>query len=137
MSKTQAIDILAFDAVAESENPIDVKMKGPDGNDTGIIFCVIGKNADAVTQWQTKQFNAMQREAYFAQKKRGKDPEPKTIEELAEMNIQGALVRVVGWKNVSQEFSKDILKKVLERNPHFVEQVIDASDDLGNFTKNA
>ena len=57
------------------------------------------------------------------------------MEEIKRQNIDGALVRVVGWKEVNQEFSKDILRTVLEKNPPMIDQIVDASDDLGNFTK--
>jgi hypothetical protein len=31
---------------------------------------------------------------------------------------EGAIVRVIGWKSVKQEFSHDLLKQVLKNNPH-------------------
>ncbi|HEX5539897.1 MAG TPA: hypothetical protein VFX01_08940 [Methylophilaceae bacterium] len=133
MSNKQ-VDILGFDAVAECEQAIPVPMKGIDGEATGAVFLVIGKHADAVTGWQRKLFNSMQREAEMA-KKRGREPEPKSLDELKETNIEGAMTRVIGWQNIKQEFSKELLKTVLTRNPHFVEQIVEASDDLGNFTK--
>jgi hypothetical protein len=87
-----------------------------------------------VTNWQRREFNKLQREASMAQR-RGKEPPQMTIEELRDYNMQNAVLRVRGWKNVTQEFSPELLKKVIERNPHFLDQIIEASDDVGNFTK--
>jgi hypothetical protein len=134
MSKTKAVDILSFDAVAESEIGFDLILKDTNGNETGVILVIIGKNADAVTNWQRREFNKLQREASMAQR-RGKEPPQMTIEELRDYNMQNAVLRVRGWKNVTQEFSPELLKKVIERNPHFLDQIIEASDDVGNFTK--
>lgn len=133
MNKT--LDITKFDAVAESEGGFDLKIKDTDGiTDTGIVLTIIGKHADAVMAWSKKHLNAYIRDNEMA-KRRGKEPEIKSIEELREQNLEGTCVRVTGWKNVKQEFSQELLKSALLRNPNWVEQIIEASDDAGNFTK--
>jgi hypothetical protein len=130
------IDILSFDVVKDSEQGFDLALKNADGSDSGVVLVVLGKHSDKVTTWTKKKFNEYQREAEMA-KKRGRDVEPKSLEDLEEFNITGALVRVTGWKNVAQDFSEDLLKTALKRNPHWMEQIIEASDDAANFTKSA
>lgn len=128
------IDILSFDAVKDSEQGFDLALKNADGSDSGVVLIILGKHSDKVSAWTKKRFNEYQREAEMA-KRRGKEVEPKSLEDLEEFNISGAVVRVTGWKNVSQEFSEDLLKSALKRNPHWIEQIIEASDDAANFTK--
>jgi hypothetical protein len=130
-----AVDILSFDAVSEAEHGFDFELKGPDGmTGSGVTLTVIGKHADVVQAWNRKYLNGLIREQEMA-KKRGKDVEPKSIEELRAQNIEGACLRVIGWKNVTQEFSTELLKAALLRNPHWLDQIVEASDDAGNFTK--
>lgn len=132
--KSKAVDITSFDAVSESEAGFNLPMKGTDGADIGFKLVIIGRHSNAVQTFSKKIFQRMQREESMA-KKRGKDPEPMDIEELKQQSIDGALVRVVGWVDVDQEFSKDLLKAALLRNPHWVDQIIEASNNDANFSK--
>lgn len=128
------IDILSFDIVKDSEQGFDLDVKNADGSNSGVVLVVLGKHSDKVSAWTKKRFNEIQRENEMA-KRRGKEVEPKSLDDLEEFNLDGALVRVTGWKNVSQDFTEDLLKTVLKRNPHWIEQIIEASDDAANFTK--
>lgn len=128
------IDITAFDAIKESEQGYDLEMKATDGSNTGVIFTVIGRYSEPVQKWSKKIFSEYQREQDIA-KRKGKDLPPKSIDELRAQNIEGAVIRVTGWKNVEQKFTPELLKKVLEQNPHWVDAIIEESDNAANFTK--
>jgi hypothetical protein len=132
MNKT--VDILSFNAVKESEQGYDLAMKTTDGQDTGISFTIIGRYSDPVQKWTKRIFAEYQREAEMA-KRKNKEPASKSIDELREQNIEGAMVRVIGFKNVKQEFSKEVLKEALVNNPHWVDAIIEESDNSANFTK--
>jgi hypothetical protein len=131
---TKLIDITAFNAVKESEVATPIAMKTTDGQDTGISFLVIGRYSEPVQKWSKRIFAEYQREADIA-KRKGKEPASKSIDELREQNIDGAMVRVIGWQGVKQEFSKEILKQALEANPHWVDAIVEESDNAANFTK--
>jgi len=130
----KTVSILDFDAVKDSSNAIDVDMKSVDGESLGIIFKVIGKNADEVQQLQRKMMRKRQAEEFIAQRK-GKPLDPVPIEELEEQGLDLTAVRVVGWEGVNEPFTKELLMQVLKRNPHWVEQVLEASSADANFTK--
>lgn len=130
----KSIDITSFNAVKESEHGYDLAMKTTDGQDTGVVFVIIGRYSDPVQKWTKRIFAEYQREAEIA-KRKGKEPPAKSIDELREQNLEGAMVRVTGWKNVKQDFSKDVLKQALENNPHWVDAIIEESDNAANFTK--
>jgi hypothetical protein len=130
----KTVSILDFDAVKDSSNAIDVDMKSVDGESLGIIFKVIGKNADEVQQLQRKMMRKRQSEEFIAQRK-GKPLDPVPIEELEEQGLDLTAVRVVGWEGVNEPFTKELLMQVLKRNPHWVEQVLEASSADANFTK--
>lgn len=129
------VDIDAFNAVAESEQGFDLSIKSADGvTDTGVILTVIGKHADAVAAFHRTLLNKLLRDEALA-KRKGNNAELPDLDKLKEQSRQDCLVRVIGWKNVKQEFSKDALHRALTRNPHWIDQITEASDDLGNFTK--
>ncbi len=129
------IDIESFDAVNDSQQGHEFELKQVDGyTGTGVHITVLGKHADAIVKWNSKLLHTMNREAQMAQRK-GKAPEPKSLEELHEQNIDGAIVRAVGWRNVKQPFTADALRKALRRNPHWIDQIVRESEDVANFTK--
>lgn len=135
MNQSQTIDITAFDAVAESEAGYEFELKGKDGiTGTGVILQIIGKHADVVNKWLTKIVNAQIREQQMAQRK-GKTVDAKSFDDIKDQNLEGAALRVTGWRNVAQPFTKELLIATLKRNPHFVDQIVEESDNLGNFTK--
>jgi len=131
---TKKVSILSFDAVKDSSNAIDVDMKSPDGESLGVTFKVIGKNADEVQALQRKMMRKRQSEEFMAQRK-GKPLEPTPIEELEEQGLELAAVRVIGWEGVNEPFDKNLLKQVLKRNPHWVEQIVEESNADANFTR--
>lgn len=132
---TQDLDILDFDAVKLSEHDHEFELKHLDGETgTGIFLKVIGKHADVVTKFTTKVVNQQQREAMLAHKS-GKPMPPKPLEELRAQNIEAAALRVTGWRNVKQAFSQDLMRQALARNPHWVDQIVEESDKVGNFFK--
>jgi hypothetical protein len=128
-----SIDILKFNAIKDANNAFKKDMPTPDGRPTGVIFKIIGKNADSVIQLTKKYLRKMQADEVMA-KRRGKPLDPTPIEDLEEQGLDLACVRVVGWEGVKQEFSIDLLKQVLKQNPHWVNIIIDESNDDGNFT---
>lgn len=129
------IDITAFDAVQDSDNGYEFELKNPDGvTGTGIFLKIVGSNSDAVVGWFSKVINANNIESQMAARK-GKTVPPKSVEENKAQNLDLTVTRVVGWRNVAQPFSKTLLTTVLQKNPHWVQQITDESDNLGNFTK--
>jgi len=128
-------DITAFDAVAVNEAACEIELKHLDGTTgTGVFVSVIGRHSDAVTKWRNKIINQRARDEHMAER-RGKAAPPKTMEELFEQNLDGAVLIVTGWRNVKQPFDREVLRQALKRNPHWMDQIYDASNDLGNFLK--
>lgn len=127
-------DINDFDATSIAESGFDLDVKEPDGEtSTGVILVIRGKHSDTVNNWINKTVNDEVREQQLA-RKRGKIVEPKTMEEIEAQNLEGALVRVAGWKNVTQPFDPALLRAAFKRNRHWVDQVVEASNNLGNFS---
>jgi hypothetical protein len=134
-AKKAPVNILAIDAVSDCADGHEFELVGLDGTTgTGVILIVQGKHSDEVSTWINGNVNKATMEAALA-RKTGKEPKVKTMEEMRAANIEGASIRAIGWKNVTQEFSRETLQKALARNPHWIEQIVRESDDLGNFMK--
>lgn len=127
-------DINSISSVDRCAQAAEMDVLDIDGAELGIQFLVLGSQADAVSKHANKAFNQQMQEEMLA-RKTGKQAKQKTLEEIQESNIESALVRVVGWKNVKQDFSPAILKSAIKKNPHWVNQIIEFSNDLRNFTK--
>jgi hypothetical protein len=134
-TKDQVIDINSFDSVKQAESGYELMLKNTDGTDSGVILEVIGAHSNEVMAFTKSKLNKYIRDEAMA-KKRGKEVEM-DADKILDQAREDAMVRVRGWKNVKQEFSKDLLKAVLMRNPHWLSQITEASDDAANFTKSS
>lgn len=131
---TNAIDILTFDAVTASEKGSMMEPKNPDGTGCGFKLMILGKHADVVQNYISSTVNKNVRDAQFAAR-RGKTPDVPTVEEVRAATLEDALVRVSGWEGVQQEFDKETMRRALRRNPHWLDQILEHSNDLANFSK--
>lgn len=128
----ELIDITAFDLVGACETGHSFELRNPDGSVTGISVTVLGGFAPEVVAWSTAVAEKFMNEQRMAQRK-GKSAKAKTTDELKAQNIDGAVVRVSGWVGVRQPFTQELLRAALNRNPHWVAQIVDESENLGNF----
>lgn len=131
-AQDQLVDITEFDVVGACETGHEFELRNPDGSGTGIKLQVLGAFAPEVVKWNAAIAEKMINEQRIAQRK-GKMPKAKTMDELKAQNIESAVVRVVGWSGVRQPYTAELLRAALGRNPHWIPQVIEAADDLGNF----
>jgi hypothetical protein len=136
MDKTDnLVDINAFDIVSRSAEGHEFELKDADGvTGTGVHLTVIGRYSDDVAKWNNAIMTKMSREAQMAAR-RGKAPDPKSLEDLRAQNIEGAAIRVIGWRGVKQPFDRELLKAALRRNPHWIDQIVEESDQIANFSK--
>lgn len=127
-------DITSISSVDRCAQAAPMDVLDIDGKEIGIQFLVIGAQADAVQKYTNKIINAQIMQSAL-EAKSNKPSKPKQFEETIESNNEAALVRVVGWVGVKQKFERDVFMSALKKNPHWVGQIIDFSNDLRNFTK--
>ena len=128
----QLVDITAFDIVGDCQAGHSFELRSPDGTGTGIHLRVLGSFAPDVVAHSSAVTERLINEQRTAQRK-GKPTKAPTMDELKAQNIEGAVVRVTGWSGVRQAFTKDLLRAALQRNPHWISQITDESENLGNF----
>jgi hypothetical protein len=68
---------------------------------------------------------------------RKKGADVRTIEEDAAQTLEKAVMSVTGWRGPKEEFSPVLLKRLLDRNPSFVQQILETSADATLFTKSS
>ena len=133
MSKTELLSIDDLDLTAASDAPFDLEVLSIKGVKTGITIQVLGTESQKVQEWTNRQANRIRTQA--TQKSvTGKD-NVRTAEEDDEYIIESAAVRIVGWSGLKDEFTKDNATKLMARNVHVRMQVLTASNDLGNYSK--
>ena len=133
MSKETLLSIDDLDLTAASDTPFDLEILNIKGVKTGIIIQVLGSESEKVQEWTNRQANRIRTQA--TQKSvTGKD-KVRTAEEDDEYIIESSAVRVVGWKGLKDEYTKDNATRLMSRNVHVRMQVLTASNDLGNYSK--
>lgn len=131
---TKQVDIGDFDAVTLNNKGFTFELMGLDGvTGTGVHVTVQGKHADEVFKWQSATVAKATQEVLMANRS-GKQPKVKSMEDLRDQNVEGAAIRVTGWSGPKQTFDRALLKSALMRNPHWIDQIIEESDNMGNFT---
>lgn len=128
------VDITSFNAIAQCEAGHEFELQNLDGSNTGLFLTVQGRHSGEVSTWINALIRKQTHEATMAAR-RGKTPEPKSLEELQKQNIEGTVIRVIGWRGAKQEFDRDLLKVALKNNPHWINQIVNESDADGNFSK--
>ena len=134
MSKeNKGLSLADLDLVSASENAYEFEYLRPDGSDTGVFVTVLGAQAPKVQDWVRKTLNRRKSQDQLAAK-RGKEIE-RTIEDDEQFGIDAAAIRVVGWRGITEPYSHENALILMERNNELREQVFEASNNLGNFTK--
>lgn len=123
-----------YNARKKSEGGFEVELLDEKGQKTGTFATVIGAFAPAVQKWVNKELNDRRR-AEALQAKRGKVLDVRPIEEDIEFGIGAMACRVIAWRPFIEPCTFENVCEWLESNPHYVDQLKDASEELGNFTK--
>ena len=126
------ISLADLDLVTASENTYEFEYL-PDGRSTGVLISVIGGQAPKVQEFVRKYFN-LKRTAEALAAKRGKDI-ARTIEDDEDFAVDYAAIRITGWKGIAEPFSLENAKVLCRNNRLIREQVVEASDNLANFTR--
>ncbi len=104
------------------------------GERLGGFITVRGDESKTVQNYNRKRFVEMQK-----REKRNKNKEVDyTLEEIEDIAVESAIVRVISWKNIKKDgadlpFTKENAEMVFREYPWIRKQVMEASEDLLNF----
>lgn len=111
----------------------------PDGTKTDATVTVRGANSPVVKNHSRKVYQEFKLKEQQA-KRRGREPEELTLEEAEELAAESAAVRIIDWSNFVEDekpvkYSKDEAVRLMKEYPFLRDQVVEASDNIFNFSK--
>lgn len=123
-----------FSKSAEAGYSFDLKL--PTGASSGAKLTIIGDLSPAVKAFQRRKFQEYQQRQAIA-KRKGRDDEI-DLDEAEDVNIESALVRLIGWKGVTENgvevpFSKEKAAEVLRQHPWIRDAILVEAADVSNF----
>ena len=133
MTKSKTVSLEDLNLSKQCEDAFEFEYIDPAGNKTGIYISVIGSNAEKVRQFSIAEANKVRKEA--ALKGKRKDNEFTPIEDDIEYFIRDAANRIVAWRGIDQECTAETAEYLCRVNSEIRRQVVEASNELSNFTK--
>jgi len=141
---TESFDLGSIDTIAACNKGTEFELRHPATNEPiGIFWSLMGRDSDVFRSYTKEQTNAAIRREAMA-KKRGKDPDIKTIEDYEQDTITLLTICSVGWRSASSTntikyqgeelvFNVPNVKRVLTERPWIRNQLNEFIADLENF----
>jgi hypothetical protein len=125
-----------YTEIAEAGYEFELKLPGT-GEGTGAFITVRGDQSKTVKAFGRKKYSEFKLREQQA-KRRGKDVEDMTLEEAEELSIESAVVRIITWKNISENgkdvpFTKENAERILKEYPFIKDQILEEAGSLLNF----
>ena len=125
-----------YTEIAEAGYEFELKLPGT-GEGTGVFITVRGDQSKTVKAFGRKKYSEFKLREQQA-KRRGKDVDDMTLEEAEELSIESAIVRVIGWKNITENgkevsFTKENAERIFKEHPWIREAVTEESGQILNF----
>ena len=125
-----------YTEIAEAGYEFELKLPGT-GEGTGVFITVRGDQSKTVKAFGRKKYSEFKLREQQA-KRRGKDVEDMTLEEAEELSVESAIVRVIGWKNITENgkdvpFTKENAERIFKEYSWIKDQVMEEAGQLLNF----
>lgn len=134
MTKTTGMNLDELNLIDPCETPFEFEYINEEDKPTGIMLSVVGSQSKDLMKWMSGEINA-RRKKDAMQEKRGKAVDIQTLEDDIEFSIESAARRLKGWKGITQECTPENALKLCTINPLVRSQIVDQSNNIGNFTK--
>ena len=132
-----ALDLTITNIAAFAEAGYEFELLHPaTGEGTGGFLVVRGEKSKIVQNHARKVVTEMQKREKVA---KGKNKEVElTIEELEDMAVDRAVVRIISWRGIQEDgqdipFTRENAEKILKDHPWIREAVMEESENLLNF----
>lgn len=101
---------------------------------SGIFITVQGDHSDKLKADERRAINAFRQKEAFRVKKNGSDTY-RPIEDDEQFGIESAARRVIAWRGLKDECNFANAVRLCKSRPEAIEQIVNASKNVGNFTK--
>lgn len=127
-----------FDLCAASDRPVEMEYVAPNGVKTGLIIQVLGGHSSVVTRLSKEMENDKRRREAIAEMRRrrskAEEVEFTPIEDDIDYVQKLQAARIAGWRGVREEYTPQRALTLCQQNPYLAQQVLEFSNDVGNFT---
>lgn len=125
-----------YTEIAEAGYEFELKLPGT-GEGTGVFITVRGDQSKTVKAFGRKKYSEFKLREQQA-KRRGKEADDMTLEEAEELSIESAIVRVIGWKNITENgkevtCTKENAERIFKEYSWIKYQVMEEAGQLLNF----
>lgn len=125
-----------YTQIAEAGYEFELKLPGTNEG-TGAFITVRGDQSKTVKTFGRKKYAEFKLREQQA-KRRGKEPEDMTLEEAEELSVESATVRIISWKNITENgkevpFTKENAERILKEYPFIKDQILEEAGSLLNF----
>lgn len=143
-SETKSADaaLLSFDdldAKKAGETPYEMEYLRPDGSGSGFFLQVLGAQSQAVQDAIARETNERTKKEKLAEAMQGRSgktaPHFTPLEDMIAFTRRLAAVRIADWRGLKEPYTPELALKLCMHNQELAQQVLEASNDLGNFTK--
>jgi hypothetical protein len=116
----------------------EFELKFPDtGEGTGAFITVRGEQSKTLKVYGRKKITEYQSKEAQA-KRRGKEVEPPTFDELEDLAIESAIVRTISWRGIDENgvavpFNEENAKRIYKEHAWIRTQVMEESAQILNF----
>lgn len=133
------VSLASLNLVAAADVPYQMPFLNALGDPTGVVIEVLGAQSEKVTSAVNAAVNG-RRKAEIAAKaaaarRNGEASEFTPVEDDILFGQRLAAARIVGWHGITEAFTPELALTLCQTNPELARQVIEASNDLANFTK--
>lgn len=136
MSK-KVFSISDFDITKKCEAGFEFEVVDDEtGEGTGLFLTVVGGHAPIVQDFVRKALN-QRRAREEMNERRGRKAKVRPIEDDIEFSTELVAIRVTAWRPMEQECTLENVIKLCTVNPLIKEQILKASEDIANFTKDS
>lgn len=132
-----ALDLAKTNIAAEAESGYEFELLHPaTGEGTEGFIKIRGEKSKVVQNHARKVVTEMQKREKMA---KGKNKEVElSIEDLEEMAVERAFVRIISWKGIQENgvdlpFNRENAERILKDHPWIRESVMEESENLLNF----
>lgn len=120
-----------------AEDGYEFELVLPTGEKSGAFLTIRGDQSKTVKAYARKKYSEFKMKEQAA-RRRGKDNDDMTIEEAEDLAIEAAIVRLIGWKGITDggkpvEFSKDAASSILREHSWIREQIMEEAGQILNF----
>lgn len=125
-----------YTEIAEVGYKFELKIPGT-GEGTGVFITVRGDQSKTVKAFGRKKYAEFKLREQQA-KRRGKEADDMTLEEAEELSIESAVVRIIGWENITENgkvvtFTKENAERIFKEYSWIKDQVMEEAGQLLNF----